>query len=300
MITEKTVLILGAGASKPYGFPTGRELLYRIRTALNPEGASGFRTKLIEQDIEDSQINDFHKELIYSDPSSVDAFLEYRPEFLPVGKLAITLGLIPYENDDTLFKRALNKPSWYQYLFEKLNVPSFNKFINNNLSIITFNYDRSIEHYFFTVLKGRSNKSEKECATILGAIPVIHVHGRLGALPWQEESGRPYDSRDFRNVKEVSEQIKVIRKDIDKSSEFEEVYDLYLSFAERIIFLGFGYHEANLRRLRIGDLKGKLMMGTCYGLGKSDILAIRKKWNIILTEPNLKIIDFLRDAEPLS
>jgi len=299
MITEKTVLILGAGASKPYGFPTGRELLYKIRTALDSFGTSDLRKKLIEQGVSDSQINAFLMELMYSDPSSVDAFLEYRPEFLPVGKLAITLSLIPFENDDTFFKRALNQPSWYRYLFEKLNVPSFNKVINNNVSIITFNYDRSIEHYFFTALKCRSNKSEKECAKILEAIPIIHVHGRLGALPWQEESGRPYEPRCFRNVKKVSEQIKVIRKDIDKSSEFECAYDFYLSSAEKIIFLGFGYHEANLRRLRIGDLKRKTMIGTCYGLGKSDIRTIKQKWNISLFDPNSKIIDSLRNEEIL-
>ena len=299
MIEKPTVLILGAGASKPYGFPTGKELLYKIRAALDPEGSSGLRAKLRKQDIEDSQINDFHKVLMHTDPSSVDAFLEYRPEFLPVGKLAITLGLIPYENDDTLFKRALNEPSWYKYLFEKLYIPSLNKFINNNLSIITFNYDRSLEHYLFTVLKGRSNKSENECATILEAIPIIHVHGRLGALPWQEKSGRLYSSVCFRNVKEVSEQIKVITKDIYPSSEFEDAYDYYLSLAERIIFLGFGYHEANLRRLRIGELKPETMIGTCYRLENSYIRKA-KEWNIKLSDPSFKIIDFLRVIEPLS
>ncbi len=299
MIEKPTVLILGAGASEPYGFPTGHELLYKIRTALDPEGTSYLRTMLIEQDIRVSQINDFHKELMHSDPSSVDEFLEYRPEFLPVGKLAIALSLIPFENEDSLFKRDLNELSWYQYLFNKLYVPSTNKFINNNLSIITFNYDRSIEHYFFTVLKARSNKSEEECARILEAIPIIHVHGKLGALPWQEESGRPYDSENLGNIKEVSKQINVIRKDLDKSSEFEEAYEFYLSLAEKIIFLGFGYHEANLRRLRIGDLKGKTIIGTCYGLGNSDIGPIIAKWNFSLSNHNLNIINFLRNKEPL-
>ncbi len=299
MITEKTVLILGAGASKPYGFPTGRELLYKVRTALEPKTTSDLRTRLVDQGIDGKDIHDFYNELTYSDTSSVDEFLEYRPEFLPVGKLAITLNLIPFENDDTLFKRALNEPSWYKYLFEKLYVPSLNKFINNNLSIITFNYDRSLEHYLFTVLKGRSNKSENECATILEAIPIIHVHGRLGALPWQEKSGRLYSSVCFRNVKEVSEQIKVITKDIYPSSEFEDAYDYYLSLAERIIFLGFGYHEANLQRLRIGELKPETMIGTCYRLENSYIRKA-KEWNIKLSDPSFKIIDFLRVIEPLS
>lgn len=30
MITENTIFILGAGASKPYGFPTGAELREQI------------------------------------------------------------------------------------------------------------------------------------------------------------------------------------------------------------------------------------------------------------------------------
>jgi len=299
MITEKTVLILGAGASKPYGFPTGRELLYKVRTALEPKTTSDLRTRLVDQGIDGKDIHDFYRELMYTDPSSVDAFLEYRDEFLPEGKLAITLSLIPFEKDETLFKRDSNEPSWYKYLFEKLYVPSSKKLINYNLSIITFNYDRSIEHYFFTVLKSRSKKSEKECKTMLEAIPIIHVHGRLDALPWEEESGRPYGSRDFQNVKEMSEQIKVIKKDIDKSYEFEEAYDFYLSDAEQIIFLGFGYYEANLRRLRIGELKPETMIGTCYGLEKPYIRNA-EKWNIKLSNPSFKIIDFLRRIEPLS
>ena len=34
MITRPTVLVLGAGASKPYGFPTGREIADQIIGAL--------------------------------------------------------------------------------------------------------------------------------------------------------------------------------------------------------------------------------------------------------------------------
>jgi hypothetical protein len=38
MIIEPTVLILGAGASADYGFPTGRKLLLDICTNANPGG----------------------------------------------------------------------------------------------------------------------------------------------------------------------------------------------------------------------------------------------------------------------
>jgi len=37
MITKPTVLVIGAGASKPYGFPTGQELRDYILELANPE-----------------------------------------------------------------------------------------------------------------------------------------------------------------------------------------------------------------------------------------------------------------------
>ena len=37
MIEKKTVLVLGAGASKPYGFPTGGELQDEISAVLEAE-----------------------------------------------------------------------------------------------------------------------------------------------------------------------------------------------------------------------------------------------------------------------
>lgn len=298
MIKLRTVLILGAGASKPYCFPTGRELLIKIRKALDPKGTSDLRSNLVNFGIDDNHINDFHRELMYSDPPSVDAFLEHRTEFLKVGKLAITLSLIPCEKDKTLFERELKEPSWYQYLFERLYTPSLDDFRWNKLSIITFNYDRSIEHYLFSVLKHRYGISEEECKEKMKIIPILHVHGRIGALPWQEESARLYSPKVHRNVKKVSEQIKVVTGDLEPSPEFTLAYT-WMDIAEKIVFLGFGYHEANLRRLRIDEFKRKSMSGTCQGLGKSDIRIIGSKWNIQFFEETPEIIKFLRDREPL-
>lgn len=248
MITRPTVLILGAGASKPYGFPSGHELLYEIRAGLMGEAHDFFRT-IKEQGIETDHIKDFCKELTYADPPSVDAFLEHRTEFREVGKLAITLRLIPRENEKNFFDRAFNELSKYQYLFEELKAPSFDEFAGNNLSIVTFNYDRSIEHYLFTVLKHRYYKSDEECAKKLSNIPIIHVHGSLGSLPWQDASGRPY--RPKYNKEEIiaaSGQIKVIPEQEDASAEFDEAFKI-MDKALEIYFLGFGYHTDNLRRL---------------------------------------------------
>ena len=88
----------------------------------------------------------FSQELHYS-RISVDAFLEHRPEYLQIGKLSIALCIMAHEHEKKLFNAQRN---WYDYLRIKLN-SSFDEFGDNKLSIITFNYDRSIEHYLLMV-----------------------------------------------------------------------------------------------------------------------------------------------------
>ncbi len=292
MITRPTVLILGAGSSMPYQFPSGRKLMRDVYIYLSEKHPSSWIPILNQLGIETNHIQAFREELHYSGRASVDAFLEYRPEFLKVGKLAITLGLIPHEMESSLFNVTHN---WYEYLFNKLNTP-FEEFDENKLSIVTFNYDRSIEHYLFTVLRNAYGKSEKECANKLNKIQIIHVHGRLGALPWQEGPGRPYYHKvSLEEIKTASEQIVVISEDIETSTAFEKSFSL-MSAADIICFLGFGYHEANLRRLKIDKLSNKTVLGAFYGLGDAEIRKICARWRILSPGSEFKIFDFLRNC----
>jgi hypothetical protein len=296
MITKPTVLILGAGASMPYGFPSGAELRRIILDNLQLDyPPRKWIITLQKLGITQDCIRNFQYDLHNSDSSSVDAFLEHRPEFLKIGKLAITLGLIPFEEEQQLKK---GEESWYQHLFGKLNAP-FDSFDKNELSIITFNYDRSIEHYLFTAMKSKYGKSGEECKRKLGDIPIIHVHGRLGALLWQDEAGRAYLPRpgatpEEISINNVSEKILVIPEAKDTSDEFDHAFKL-MKDAERIYFLGFGYHEMNLRRLKIDKLDNKELIGTSFGLGLAEMKAIEERWRIRLPPQHLKVLELLKD-----
>lgn len=279
MIESNTVLVLGAGASAPFGFPIGQALKDQIckTTLVAPQSnileALGFKKE---------EIDSFRESLANSGRSSVDAFLENREDFLDIGKAAIAIALLPHETTSRLFKDWILKRetpdlfpegNWYDLLFGVLgDGVSFDEFDKHKLSIITFNYDRSLEHYLFTSLKNSYNKTDNECGEILRKIDIVHVHGSLGPLDWQSRPADlpsvPYDSgATQKNVKFAAENIKIVHEDVADTPEFTKAHNILLN-SKKIFFLGFGYHPVNLKRLGIGTLEipHNNLWGTSYGL----------------------------------
>src|SRR5712692_234585 len=97
MIRRRTLLVLGAGASIPFGFPSGQQLKAKICAGLSNEPVEFVYTLLRACGFDAALIVAFRDEFARSGRSAVDAFLEHRPDFLAVGKAAIAATLIPYE-----------------------------------------------------------------------------------------------------------------------------------------------------------------------------------------------------------
>jgi hypothetical protein len=292
MIIEPTALVLGAGASMDYGFPSGLELMKIIMNGIVQNFYSVIPKKLADSfNIEQDEINNFYKSLSGAGKLSVDAFLEHRHEFLTIGKLAIINILTKYEKEDRLINPRIKGKTWYEYLWNKLDAP-FDDFDKNKLSIITFNYDRSLEHYLITAMKNLYGKPEEQCAQKLNTIPIIHVHGKLGNLPWQGGKSRPYTPRVL-HMKEIIDQIIVIPEQEGTSPEFKEAINLLRS-AKYVYFLGFGYHNKNLARLRMNKI-GKESRGTALDLGEEERNSLRRNWNIRTFDNVSKNLDFLKN-----
>jgi hypothetical protein len=283
MIERPTVLVLGAGASKPYGFPTGEELLRQIvaipKRPIPPNAGTALRQVLRECGFEDQLITDFVDELNRSGRKSVDAFLEHRPEFEKIGKAAMIAALIPKEDPATLFDRS-NPEHWYQYLFQQMG-SSRGEIATNKLSFITFNYDRSLECFLLNALKSSFNLALEKCLVHLARLPIIHLHGQLGALLGNE--GDP-DYRHFEQkvtpdiVERCIREIKIIHEvNVSDNPQFQQANELLVN-AERICFLGFGYDKTNIQRLGtwntlkslINDAR-KQFCGTARGFTPTEI-----------------------------
>ena len=248
MITQKTVLILGAGASLAYGFPLGRGLRDLVcDTPGNKENRTARAIADAGYNLDDMM--DFVNTIKHSGYTSVDWFLEDRREYIQIGKAAIAACLIPFENPSKLFPPQAPADHWYELLVNIMASP-IEEFCDNELSIISFNYDRSLEYYFLRVLETRLN-SEERAVDLLSSFKIVHVHGSLGELLPTSDTVRHYDPTiSPESIKIASNNIIIVGEATDDSESFEEARIL-LSDAERIDFLGFGYHQESVRRLGI-------------------------------------------------
>jgi hypothetical protein len=297
MITIPTVLVLGAGASTCFGYPSGQKLKQNILANYNQ-----YDLLISQLGYTDKNTQEFIDALRTSGRSSVDAFLEHRPDFVEIGKIEITLDLITHEKFNLLYEAENN---WYEYLFQQMDC-EFTDFPKNKITFITFNYDRTLEFYLFNALINSYGKKEAEVAEIINQTPIIHVHGKLGNLPWQDPNGRPYSDRVIYNflkrsagyerilsdIKDAAQGIKIISEIADVETNFAPVVSPLLD-AKRIIFLGFGYNSVNLDRLffkfKHSESQYPTIFGTCLGLTE---LEQRKVYDDIAkrTEIGVKLI----------
>ena len=282
----------------PYGFPSGRELRDKIIAGLRKEVSQLFQL-LAAAGYEAQQISSFRDALLKSGRPSVDVFLEHRPEFKSVGKVAIAASLIPYEDETKLWGGPDN---WYEHLWDRLGPTLMDDVAQSQLSIITFNYDRSLEHYLFTALRNAYNISADDAARYLReVIRIVHVHGKLGELPFVDGvSTRSYQPADPASLKDAAvaaaKTIKIVHEGAHTDPEFVQARQL-VAQAEVVCFLGFGYLKANVERLEIAKLpKGIPIFGTCYGLmeGEQALANGLMRNQLRLGNPNHGALAFLR------
>ena len=275
-------MILGAGASKDFGFPTGRELVEQVCDFFGDQDRGDFNLfKDIAVEGDPRQITEaFPNALRRADPPSVDIWLEHNPEFIWAGKVAIAMVLLGRER-----RSNLNPDNnWYRILFDRLNSP-FDEFQNNKLAIVTFNYDRSLEQYFFErLMYTHTGKNKEECRKKLSHLQILHVYGGLGRLPWQIDDPEnpvpevPYGgktplTRD--GVIASAKSIQIMPESTSGISGRLQKFKELMKDCEALYFLGFGYHEVNMQRLGINALGiPRKVMGTAQGLSYQRIKEI--------------------------
>ncbi len=314
---DSLVFVVGAGASKEAGLPTGYELKGRIAAALKTRLGGVHQQMSCENesiekalwqicqrqaDRQQQNINSYHSACIsiangMQVAPSIDHFINahrHDSEITICGKLGIAYCILSAESgsemrvDNQNINNTINfkelEETWYNSFFHLIvdgcqleDIPDR----SSRIAIITFNYDRCIEHYLHHSLRCLYPQiSPEQVAKLLENLKIYHPYGYLGPLPWVSNS-----AVNFGGV-EITEQLVSMARGLktftegtdDAHSDIIEIRSTIRS-AERVVFLGFAFAEQNLELL-YGSNKpataiSSPVYATAYGLSESDVQVIK-------------------------
>lgn len=252
MITKPTLFILGAGASIPYGFPSGAKLRTQIcAEATKPDSKLASFLELFFK-IPKTDFIEFVSSFQRSRLASIDSFLSRRTEFSEIGKLIIASLLVPKETAAT-FNESIDD-DWYFAFWNALvsNVSTLEDLKKNNVQIYTFNYDRSLEAYLHIAIVSTFKCSADEALNAISHFNIHHVYGSLGVYgpPQEHQSNiRPYFNKyDPVDIRIAADTLRVIPEARADDAIFRKAKEAFL-WAEHVCFLGFGFDPLNVERL---------------------------------------------------
>ncbi len=265
----KTVIITGAGASNPYGFPLGTGLKSHFMSSAQSRKVL---ERLKQMNYDASFIAEMIDVLQYSRYTTIDQFLESRKLYREIGGFIIAEALIKFEKKDAVFPSK----DWYLHLFEKIKLKAL-KGEKIDLSVVTLNYDRSLEYYLQTAPRYECHDhEEEEVLALTKSIPVIHAHGSLGGLdevPFHKSSGE----LSLQHITTAGKNIQIISDKLENSPTFQLARKT-VAEAERLIFLGFAYHPTTMKGLLDSlDCSKIEIIGTSRGLSQ-DRADEAKRW----------------------
>lgn len=291
MDTPKTVFVLGAGASKPYGLPTGAELRRDIygRSAKRLRGVLTRRDEPSPETIEElfKKAQKFAQDFRLSRTPMIDLYLNRNPDLMKDGLRAITMSILDYERNCQYGEDSKNPDmDWYSELLNTLTSDFTSPHDLNlgaaDVGFITFNYDRSLENFLYETLTRAFTKVPiDDIIKQINSIIIEHLFGQIAPLPWQgceQEFGfrKSLEDISLELIDQFAKNISILygQRNNPKLKLTKEM----LGRAERIFFLGFGYAPENMELLDFPEIlrTETIVYGTVMGLPYKRIEEIKE------------------------
>lgn len=310
----RTTLILGAGASASYGFPTGFELTKKI---LELETSKDLLTYFSGQN--SRLVNQFFNSFRKSTALSIDSFVAKNPNYIDIARTAIAMVLMEMEDRDVFFNHTIND-HWYRYLINKICPDSWNDFDPSRISVVTFNYDISLEYFMAVAISHMYSKRLDEVATKLKTMEILHVYGKLdrqfdtyGNIKTNIETDADNIEVTMHDVQNASRAIQLIGDEREDSRHFQVIQNI-IHTSDQIGFLGFGFDPVNVDRI-FGGIpfatpdNGKKMFATTRGMteaeSKAAMLQVNKRdlsvyQNAYLMQKDCDCTTLLRESSILA
>lgn len=300
--SQRTLFVVGAGASQEVGLPIGSGLKECIVNVLSYKPNEGGITDAIIGRALDMANNRFRSPYIQAcqhicgampQVISIDNFIDQHrgdEHIEQCGKLAIVRTILAAESKSSLFIDPSNinnkmkfgknqnpplKPleeTWLNSLWMLLTENCTEKDLKERFSkvvFIIFNYDRCIEHYLYHSLRNVYHLGEQAAAELVKGIEIYHPYGTVGSLHWQsKDNSIGYgEEPSHGQLLQLAKQIKTFTEGAE-SGDMQSIHSLMVS-SPRIVFLGFAFHERNMELLlpkSAAKPAAKYIYGTAYGM----------------------------------
>ena len=286
---QNTLIITGAGSNLDYEFLTGADLRrflvleYKDYFLSLFGGGTPAERRRAAEEYAKEEIETFSRVFLNSRVKSIDYFLQLNPNFAEVGKIGIICAIAKAESNSRFAEEAPKaaKSDWYSWLYNEHIAKHFQSediervFSEIPIRFITFNYDRSIEHFLFTAI-AHALPQETVRNFFLPKAPdyeflnVRHMYGKLARLPWQHPDPPHTVSEKYRRVISQSDpNPHLVYGQIPRDNTMQYVRNINLigeriqqdkadiaglfQWADRIFFLGFGFAQENLEALSISS-----------------------------------------------
>lgn len=309
---KSLVLVVGAGASKEVNLPVGEELKQAISSALNfGSHLNGGDQKILHAFYQLAQESGKQTDILpYIQASdlirnampqaqSIDDFIDSRRSDSMIGqcgKLAIASCILAAERASSLRVDRSNvyntikfkgvSGTWFTGLFKLINAGCHRDELTDRLkrvAIVSFNYDRCLEHFLHGSLRNYYSLSSDEATATIRSIDIFHPYGTVGPLPWiapSTSTGVEYGGEAHaQELVNLATKIRTFTEGTDEKDSDIAAIRSCLKGAERVAFLGFAFHSINLKllygpkRKQASNHYGRVY-ATAMGLSESDARVI--------------------------
>lgn len=301
MFRARTVIVVGAGASAEFGFPLGGQLLREIARLVDisyefgqlKRGdyilADALRRTLNANDDNANYNAHLHSawQIVRSSMQgiSIDNVLDALedPKASLVGKYGIVRAILSAENTSPLKSWSAERPddidfpvvskTWIEKLTKILaegkRVSQISS-IFDGLSIINFNYDRNIEQFLPFSLANYFGVRPQVVQEIFSELSIFRPYGKAGSLPWQDDGSQvAYGRCDAEAVRIAAGEILTFTEQI-ADRDLVIAMKNAIAQADRLIFLGFGFHRQNLSLFDCKAQPHLQVFATSLGISKPD------------------------------
>lgn len=333
MFQDNTVFVIGAGASAEFGFPVGWELMNTIKSNSffrfgHMEEDKGDRALLHAMKRKYRELDELNARLracaeinrAIDSAKSIDSFIyrnSHDPLIAEMGKVQIAYALSKAERSSMLFINPSSRlregldwesidKTWisqFAYaMFDGVRTTEVDT-VGNNITVICFNYDRSIELYLaHAIQRSFQNVSLETAHEIVGRINIIHPYGVLGKLPispggYGKGFVRYGANTDEVDLWEMAETLLTFSESISDEEIVGRIKHAMIN-ARNIVFMGFAFARQNMELLSAAGNEippfHKKLYSTGFGIPKQVSDTVKTK---IATLYSDRPIDHARACE---